>query len=213
MTADFWSRASSARLGPRSSAAGTLDQATHERLLDATDRLVRQVGLTKTSMADVARTAGVARGTLYRYFESREVLLEALAQRTTEQFFAEVGEAMDRQPTLSEQLGEFSEMTIRSIHPDAEVPPNHQAVMIRMLVTESAQALRRTARFLRSYVDAAHARGEVRADLGIDDASEWLARVLLSFTIFQAAISYEADDPHSVRLFVQRYAIRGLAGK
>lgn len=208
MTTDFWSRASSARPVPRSSTAGTLDQATHERLLDATDRLVRQVGLTKTSMADVARAAGVARGTLYRYFESREVLLEALTQRATEQFFAEVADAMDRRPALSEQLGEFSEMMIRSIHPDAEV---RNTLMIRMLVTENAQALRRTARFLRPYVDAAHARGEVRADLGIDDASEWLARVLLSFTIFQAAISYEADDPHSVRLFVQRYAIRGLA--
>jgi AcrR family transcriptional regulator len=160
----------------------------------------------------VARAAGVARGTLYRYFESREVLFERLTQRTTEQFFAEVAAAMDRQPTLSGQLGEFSQMMIRSIHPDVEIPPNNQAVMIRLLATENAQALRRTAGFLRSYVDAAHARGEVRADLDIDDASEWLARVLLSFAIFQTALSYEADDPHSVRSFVQRYAITGLAG-
>jgi AcrR family transcriptional regulator len=213
MTTDSWSRASSARPGPRSSTAGTFDQATQERLLDATDRLVRQVGLAKTSMSDVARAAGVARGTLYRYFESREVLFERLSQRTIEQFFAEVAVAMDRQPTLSGQLGEFSRMMIRSIHPDVEVPPNNQAVMIRLLATENAQALRRTAGFLRPYVDAAHARGEVRANLDIDDASEWLVRVLLSFAIFQTALSYEADDPHSVRSFVQRYVITGLAGK
>lgn len=213
MTTDLWSRGDPARPESRPSAAGILDQATHERLLDATDRLVRQVGLTKTNMSDVARTAGVARGTLYRYFESREALFEALTQRTTERFFAEVAGAMDRQPNLSGQLGEFSQMMIRSIHPDLEAPPNNQAVMIRLLATQNAQALRRTAGFLRSYVDAAHARGELRADLDINDASEWLARVLLSFTIFQASISYEADDPHSVRLFVQRYAIAGLAGE
>jgi hypothetical protein len=30
------------------------------------------------------------------------------------------------------------------------------------------------------------------------DASEWLARVLLSSTIFHASVAYEADDPRSV---------------
>jgi hypothetical protein len=37
--------------------------------------------------------------------------------------------------------------------------------------------------------------------------------MLLSFTIFQVSVSYEAADPASVRRFVQRYAIDGLAGR
>jgi AcrR family transcriptional regulator len=204
---------------------------TQERLLDATDRLVRQVGMRKTSMADVARDAGVARATLYRYFESREVLLDALAHRAADRFFAAVAAAMDRRGTLSGQLGEFSEMMTRAIHPAAgpgsrEVggpgsgaaggpgsgEAGNRAAMIRMLATESGQALRRTARLLRPYIEAARERGEVRQDLDLADASEWLARILLSFTIFQAAISYEADDPQSVSEFVRRYAINGLAG-
>ena len=192
--------------------------ATQERLLDATDRLVRQLGIKKTSMADVARSAGVARGTLYRYFESREVLLDALAHRAADRFFAAVAAAMDRRGTLSGQLGEFSEMMTRAIHPAAgEVggpgseSGGNRAAMIRMLATESGQALRRTARLLRPYIEAARERGEVRQDLDLADASEWLARILLSFTIFQAAISYEADDPRSVSEFVRRYAIDGLA--
>jgi AcrR family transcriptional regulator len=36
-------------------------------------------------MTDVCRIAGVARGTLYRYFPSKDVLLENLGQRTRQQ--------------------------------------------------------------------------------------------------------------------------------
>jgi AcrR family transcriptional regulator len=212
MTEAFWPPAHPVRTGARAFTAGTLDRATQERILDATDHLVRQVGIDKTSMADVARAAGVARGTLYRYFESREKLFNALSQRTADHFFTAAAEAMDARPMLSEQLGEFSKMMIRSIHPEADEPAGNQAAMIRMLATQSTQALRRTAKFLRPYIDAARARGEVREDLDLADASEWLARVLLSFTIFQASVSYEADDPLSVSLFVQRYAISGLSG-
>jgi AcrR family transcriptional regulator len=199
-----------------------MTDATQERLLDATDRLVRQLGIKKTSMADVARDAGVARATLYRYFESREVLLNALTHRAADRFFAAVAAAMDTRATLSGQLGEFSEMMTRAIHPaqgvlvalGAEGGPGsveNRAAMYRMLVGESGQALRRTARLLRPYIEAARERGEVRHDLDLTDASEWLARILLSFTIFQAAIAYEADDPRSVSEFVRRYAITGLA--
>jgi AcrR family transcriptional regulator len=206
-----------------------MTDATQERLLDATDRLVRQLGIKKTSMADVARDAGVARATLYRYFESREVLLNALTHRAADRFFTAVAAAMDTRATLSGQLGEFSEMMTRAIHPapgalvaggsgsvglGAAGGPGsveNRAAMFRMLVGESGQALRRTARLLRPYIEAARERGEVRQDLDLTDASEWLARILLSFTIFQAAIAYEADDPRSVSEFVRRYAITGLA--
>ena len=199
-----------------------MTDATQERLLDATDRLVRQLGIKKTSMADVARDAGVARATLYRYFESREALLNALTHRAADRFFTAVAAAMDTRATLSGQLGEFSEMMTRAIHPAQEVlvalgaeggpgSVENRAAMFRMLVGESGQALRRTARLLRPYIEAARERGEVRQDLDLTDASEWLARILLSFTIFQAAIAYEADDPRSVSEFVRRYAITGLA--
>ncbi|NED63275.1 helix-turn-helix transcriptional regulator, partial [Streptomyces sp. SID10244] len=89
------------------------DKATEDRLLEATDRLVRQVGVRRLSMSEVARVAGVARGTLYRYYESRDVLLEALRRRTTDWFFEEVAEALAPLPTLAEQVGAFSEIIAR----------------------------------------------------------------------------------------------------
>jgi AcrR family transcriptional regulator len=189
-----------------------LDGATEERLLNACERLVQRIGFSKTSMADIARAAGVSRGTLYRYFDSREALFDALGRRAADRFFQQAAEAMDAKATLAEQAGQFSQTMTMTIHPEAGEPPNNQVAMVRMLASEGAQALRRTAKFLRPYIQSARDRGEVRADLDVADASEWLARMLLSFTIFQGSMSYEADDPASVSSFVQRYAIHGLTG-
>lgn len=181
------------------------------RLLDATEDVVRKVTLAKLSMADVARAAGVARGTLYRYYESREALLDAALTRTADRFFREVGQAMDRCATLSEQLGEFSRMQIRSIHPEVEKGASRDALFYQLNRGEGTQALRRTSKFLIPYLEAARVRGEIRDTIDVTDAGEWLARILLSFSVFHAAMSYEATDPDSVSSFVQRYAIDGLS--
>jgi AcrR family transcriptional regulator len=55
------------------------------RILDATMEAVSRQGVRNVSMSDVCRIAGVARGTLYRYFPSKEILLESLGQRTRQQ--------------------------------------------------------------------------------------------------------------------------------
>ena len=55
------------------------------RILDATMEAVSRQGVRNVSMSDVCRFAGVARGTLYRYFPSKEIPLESLGQRTRQQ--------------------------------------------------------------------------------------------------------------------------------
>ena len=74
---------------PRSSAA----EQSINRILDATLESVTRQGLRHLSMSDVCRRAGVARGTLYRYFPSKEALLEALGQRTRQRTEAGIREA------------------------------------------------------------------------------------------------------------------------
>ncbi|GLX02654.1 TetR/AcrR family transcriptional regulator [Microtetraspora sp. NBRC 16547] len=201
-------------LRPAAHATGNsnFDKATEERILETAGELLKRLGRDKVSMSDVARTASVARGTLYRYFESREVLLEALSKRNADHFFEDLSRAFKAHDLLSGQLGEFSERIMLSIQPSSDVPSsNNHIAMLHMLETQSDHALLRTAKFLRPYLEAARDRGEVREDIDVVDASEWLARILLSFTVFQASVSDRTDTPRSVSLFVQRYAIDGLA--
>lgn len=52
-----------------------------QQILDAAQRTLLQRGLQATTVADVADEAGVAKGTVYLYFESKSELLAALRAR------------------------------------------------------------------------------------------------------------------------------------
>lgn len=124
----------------------------------------------------------------------------ALNRRVSNIFFAEVSCAMNEQSSLSEQLGAFSEILITPIHPESGgvvIDPSAIAHMLadQTVHTPSREPLRKSAPISRKPV----CEGETRVDLDVDDASEWLARILLSFTIFQASTAHEGDNP-------QRYA-------
>ena len=53
------------------------DTSTRQRLLVATSEVLSRKGMTKLSLSEVALQAGVSRPTLYRWFASKEELLDA----------------------------------------------------------------------------------------------------------------------------------------
>jgi AcrR family transcriptional regulator len=63
-----------------------------DRILDAAQRLVFRTGARKISLSDVATLARVSRPTIYRYFVSKEELIDALGKRERRRF----GAAMDK---------------------------------------------------------------------------------------------------------------------
>jgi AcrR family transcriptional regulator len=59
-----------------------------DRILDAAQRLVSRSGTRKMSLSDVATMAGVSRPTIYRYFVSKEDLIDAMGKRERRRFTA-----------------------------------------------------------------------------------------------------------------------------
>lgn len=51
------------------------------RILDAALALFSRYGLKKTSIEDIAKTAGLGKGTIYLYFRSKEDIFEAVGRR------------------------------------------------------------------------------------------------------------------------------------
>ena len=60
-------------------------EAGRNALLEVVDNLIRQRGAVDISMTDLAAAAGMSPSNLYRFFDNKEALLEAVAER----FFAE----------------------------------------------------------------------------------------------------------------------------
>lgn len=67
---------------------------TTERILEATLEVLARSGPRKLSLSDVAATAGVSRPTLYRWYPSKEDLLEAFGRYEQEKYDAGIADAV-----------------------------------------------------------------------------------------------------------------------
>lgn len=56
---------------------------TRESLLDAAEHLFQQQGVSRTTLADIARAADVTRGAVYWHFEGKAALLNAMLDRVS----------------------------------------------------------------------------------------------------------------------------------
>lgn len=65
-----------------------------DRILDAARRLVLRMGARKLALSDVANLAGVSRPTIYRYFASKDDLIDALGKQEYRRFKAAMDGAM-----------------------------------------------------------------------------------------------------------------------
>jgi len=70
-------------------------QATRERLMRAAVSIVAREGLAAATTAAIASEAGVAEGTLYRHFESKDDLLIAAYRQIKTEMFVNVVDAVD----------------------------------------------------------------------------------------------------------------------
>lgn len=68
------------------------------RLLDASAQVLEEVGYDALTTREVARRAGVPIGTLYQFFEGKQELCRALAERNLEEFVRRLAAGFAEQP-------------------------------------------------------------------------------------------------------------------
>ncbi|ROR13618.1 TetR/AcrR family transcriptional regulator [Erwinia sp. JUb26] len=69
-----------------------------DELMDAAENLFISKGFEATTVSEIVRDAGVAKGTFYHYFPSKIEVLGALRERFTRQFIDRIQLAMDACP-------------------------------------------------------------------------------------------------------------------
>lgn len=79
----------------------TSETLTAERILEATEEVLRRHGPAKATVVDVARALGVSHGSVYRHFRTKAALREAVTKRWLDRTTAELAgivAATDRDP-------------------------------------------------------------------------------------------------------------------
>lgn len=183
-----------------------------DQILEAANECFTQLGIQRTSVQDVARKANVSRGTVYRYFEDRNVLIDAAIEFGAQRFYREVASAMAKKNTLAEQVGAMAETHARILldHRTRNRLMADDAELMRHMVSDGDTAVRRSTNFLEPYVRAARERGEVGTGVDVSAASEWLARIIWSFSTVNEAQTFDMSKPDTVRRYVETFAINGL---
>lgn len=86
-------------------AAGTED--TRERILRAAEGVLRRYGLAKTNVVDVARALDMSHANVYRHFESKAALLDALVERWLRRILDPLAAIAERDAPAAERLEEW----------------------------------------------------------------------------------------------------------
>src|SRR5512133_3140740 len=77
---------------------GGMREARAQRILDAAAALILRCGYHKTSIEDIARDAGVGKGTLYLHWKTREALFTALILREKVAMAEDIQQRFARDP-------------------------------------------------------------------------------------------------------------------
>jgi AcrR family transcriptional regulator len=109
----------------------------NERVLDAASRLFRQRGFGGTDLAQIAAAVGLARNSLYRYYDSKEHLLVACVMRDMAPFLAQV-EALERtHPDPRQRIDAWLDLCM-----DLAVGPDHASLELMGEVRDASPELR-----------------------------------------------------------------------
>ncbi|OBK35356.1 hypothetical protein A5658_07995 [Mycobacterium sp. 1245111.1] len=97
-------------------------------------------------------------------------------------------------------------------HADARVTEvkRRQPRLVRHIIFCGGKAVDRIATFVLPYVQDVHRRGEVREGIDVEQASEWLARIVFSLATVGPARSFDLNRPETVRKHMEEFGISGL---
>jgi AcrR family transcriptional regulator len=188
------------------------EDATGERILDATLEQVQLFGLRRTSVEDTARRAGVGRMTVYRRFGSKDGLVEALLLRESRRFFAGLDRAIGPLATAEERVVEGFAAGLRGArgHPLLSgLLATEPEVLLPYLTVDGGPVLGLVREYLAGHLRAAREQGEL-GPIDPEAVAEVLARLGLSFLITPDG-SLPLDGDREAREFARRYLVPMLA--
>jgi len=167
-------------------------------LLDAAMECVLAVGVRRTTLSDVARTAGVSRMTLYRRFPDVRGMLSALITREFGKILTAANDSARQESTARGQLVVASVHTIRAL---AANPLMHAVIerdaelLLPYIMERVGTSQRMTEDYLRAQLAAGQADGSIReADPAVQARTIFLLLQPYAFSIRPSTSDLELED-------------------
>jgi len=202
--------------GTGRTAGRTEDKVTDEaaevqaRLLDAAESCFSKFGLTKTTMEDVAKAAGMSRATVYRYFKNRDDLLMGVVEREARGAAAEI----ERRLRGIRNPGEY---IVEGIVQALDIVPKRPALsmlfladtvgMASRLLTTSERMVDIALELVVPVIEPARRKGLLRDNVETEVMIEWTFRIISSFLTVPSPL---ADSEEEMRALLRRMLLPAL---
>lgn len=185
------------------------------RLIHAAQEVIGEVGYAEASIARIVERAGLAHGTFYLYFESRQDLFDKLLPETGEEALAFIGKAVKDSP-------DFVSMEEKGLHAFFEYAVQNPSYFRVLSEAEIAApdayvgyTRRRTNSFLAA-VKAAWKRGEIEGytekELGVLTQLMLAARAYLFQEYARTTNGVRKPPPWVVDTYI-KFLLNGLKAK
>ncbi len=148
-----------------------------ERILKAAVKVFAKSGFYATRVSEVAKAAGVADGTIYLYFKSKDELLVSLFEDRVERLLAFMREELPKHENAPDKLRRVIEMQLGLLEGERDL-----AEVITVILRQSTKLMKEYAapRFI-AYLDAIArivAEGQAHGDFRSDVSPHLVARSL-----------------------------------
>jgi AcrR family transcriptional regulator len=164
--------------------APSSDEEAIGRILDAADEIVAERG-SAVRIADVARSLGVTRQTVYRYFPSSEALLLTTAMRSADGFLDRLAAHLSGQTDPVRAVVEGMAFAVECLADDTRLAfvlsESAGGSRSHPVISEAPLAFARSMLHRLDVDWAAHGYGEA----ALDELSEFCLRLLNSFLVVQ----------------------------
>lgn len=188
--------------------AGGASADPRQRILQATYECVARWGMSKTTVEDAAREAGLSRATIYRYFPGgREELMDAVVAWEHARFFTRLYDEVHDAETLEEVIERGLVFAHRAVL-------EHE-VLQRILVTEPELLLpsltiegQGTVEVIAAFLEPYLRRHELAPGVDVAHASRFLARMVLSYIASPGR--WDLEDAEQVSRLVRAELLAGI---
>lgn len=179
------------------------------RLLDAAYEQFCRTGIQKSTMEDVARTAGVSRITVYRRFATKDALVEQVVQREFRRYFDQFLVDIEQAKTATDRVVLGFVSALRAIRRNPLIGglmTTEPDVLVPSMVNDGGRTMATVRQFVASQLGREQRAGNVSSDVDVQLVAELMVRVSASFLVTPSHI-VDVDDDEQVRAVARQFLV------
>ena len=180
-------------------------------ILNSAEEIFQSKDYHQATVEEIAKKAGVGKGTIYQYFSSKQDILQELYQKGQEKYISRVQELLDSADTIAEVIGEIisfhidnvscSRILLRSVMHGCDIdrsqfePSKHEIESIVQMIWQKG---------LKS--------GEIK-NISQEVFASYLIGIMMSAMVHMVMHKPQQLDSEKIKMEFKQLAINGLCVK